>query len=144
VLSLKLVLDSLYNDFSDNRIIEEQIYTDAVITDGKITVSDINTVFPINCYIKVSGTVFNNNFFKITGSGVDYIEAAELKEDPIQCIKVKACFIPDEVINFTTIDHKVPTLDSEKIGNYSYNTSTPGVESFIRRSLSPYYQGVRI
>ena len=146
MLSLKLVLDTLRNNFSDNRIIPFQCYSDAVITDGKITASNINEVFPVNCYVKIEGSVFNNNYFKITANGTDYIEAAELVADPINKITVKACFIPDDVINFAlnTNLEDIPTKKSEKIGSYSYTNDSTGVQSFIRDSLNPYYQGVLI
>ncbi|MCP4393642.1 MAG: hypothetical protein GY804_05170 [Alphaproteobacteria bacterium] len=144
MLTLKFILDTLNNDFSDNRIIKRQKYTKAVITNGKITVKGINAIFPVNCYIKVSGTVFNNNYHKITASGNDYIEATTLVADSIKKVVVKACLIPKEILDFSLIDHKVPALQSETIGNYSYTTTTPGVEAFIKSKLAPYYQAVRI
>lgn len=142
MLSLKFILDTLKNNFTDNRIIENQNYTEAVITSGKIAADGIDTIFPIGCYINVVGSVFNNNYFKVTASGTDYIEATGIVLDPKTCITVKACLIPQEVIDFSLIDHKIPTLDSESIGNYSYSTSTPGVEGFVKNSLSPYFKAV--
>ncbi len=143
MLSLKFILDTLHNDFSDNRIIKTQYYTDAVITDNTITVKGIELIFPINCYVKLEGTVFNNNVFKVSASGTDYITLTGVVADIRKEFSVRACFIPDDVVTFSTVDHKIPTLDSESIGAYSYSTSTPGAEGFIKSKLAPYYNAVR-
>ena len=144
MLSLKFILDTLNNHFSDNRIIEKQCYTDAVITDGRITAEGVDSIFPVNCYIMIENSVFNNKVFKVSSSGTDYIEATGIVEDIRTEFNVKACLIPDEVVSFSEVEHIIPSLDSENIGNYSYSTTTPGVKGFIRSKLTPYYNGVRI
>ncbi len=143
MLSLKFLLDTLNNDFSDSRIIKAQSYTDAVMTADTITVDLIDTIFPVGCYIMLCGTVFNNKVFKVTASTTGAITVNGVVVDPITKFRVKACLIPDEVLTFSETEHKIPMLDSETIGAYSYTASSPGVESFVRKSLSPYYNAVR-
>lgn len=146
MISLKLVLDTLRNTFADNRIIPFQNYSDAVITSDTITAEGIEEIFPINCYIKIEGSVFNDNYFKVTGNGTDTITVDGLVPDIKTEFCIKACFIPDDVINFAsnTSLSDIPLLKSESIGSYSYATEKEGIENYIMNSLSPYYQAVII
>ncbi len=143
-ITLRTILESLNNTFVDNRIIKTQSYTDAVITDKTITVSGINEIFPTNCYIQVLGSVFNNNFHKITATGSNFITSDTIVIDPRKAITVKACLIPQEILDFAALDHTIPTLKSEKIGDYSYTTDTPGINTYIQSNLSAYYKAVVI
>lgn len=142
MLSLTFILDTLKNDFSDNRIIKTQNYKDATITANTLTANGIEEIFPVGCYVRLDGTVFNNKVFKVSASGTNFITLDGLILDPKSEVCVKACLIPQEVIDFSLVEHKVPMLDSESIGAYSYSTSTPGVKGYVRKTLAPYYNPI--
>ncbi len=144
MITLKTVLDTLNNNFVDNRIIET-VEEEAVIIDGRITATGVNAI-PVNAYFIIEGTIFNNEVYQVTASGTDYIEASDILADPSTDVEVKTCIIPKAVLDFVTeyAIKPIPTLKSETIGNYSYSTDKEGVKGFIINQLSAYYNGVRI
>ena len=145
MITLKTVLDTLKNYFVNNQVIESKTI-EAVIINGRITATDINETFPINVYFMLEGTIFNNEVYQVTGSGANYIEAADILLDPSTDVCIKACLIPKAVLDFVTkyTTKTIPIFKSEKIGTYSYSTDKEGVEGFIINSLKAYYNGVII